>query len=76
MLQPTSNNFIANAAAALKNEPLQEALAVVRKHGIQTRANAVAALPEFEALRDQVGRHLRPHGSATQDDRFLDVALH
>lgn len=60
MLQPTSNNFIANAAVALKNEPLQEALAVVRKHGIQARANTVAALPEFEALRDQA-RDLKNH---------------
>ncbi len=60
MLQPTSNNFTANAAAALKNEPLQEALAVVRSHSIQTRAKTVAALPEFEALRDQA-RDLKNH---------------
>ena len=30
----------------------------------------------LEALRHQVGGHLRPHRSAAQDDRFLDVTLH
>jgi L-lactate dehydrogenase complex protein LldF len=60
MLQPTSNDFVANSTGALANEPLQEALGVLRTQSIPNRARAAAALPEFEALRDRA-RDLKNH---------------
>ena len=44
------------------------AVAGARRHHVQQR--------HLEALRHQVGRHLRAHGPGAQHDRLLDVALH
>ncbi len=57
---PTSSQFNANAAKALRNDTLQEALRTLPE-GFQTkRSKAVAAMPEFEALRDQ-GKAIKDH---------------
>ena len=48
----TSPQFKQNAKAALADEQLQRSLTHVRKNFIDKRAKAAAALPEFEALRD------------------------
>lgn len=51
-MQTTSQKFKENAKAALANEQLQASLIHVRHNFIDKRAKAAAALPEFEALRD------------------------
>jgi L-lactate dehydrogenase complex protein LldF len=60
MLQPTSNAFSENATGAIADVQLQEALGILRTHSIPNRNRAAAALPEFEALRDQA-RDLKNH---------------
>ena len=49
---PTSPAFKQNARAAIGHAGLQKALANSRPQFMARRANAVANLPEFEALRD------------------------
>ncbi len=51
-MQITSPGFKRNATRALGDEQLQKALGHVRSNFIDKRAAAAAALPEFEALRD------------------------
>ncbi len=51
-MQITSPSFKRNASRALGDEQLQKALGHVRSNFIDKRAAAAAALPEFEALRD------------------------
>jgi L-lactate dehydrogenase complex protein LldF len=51
-MQITSPGFKRNATRALGDEQLQKALGHVRSNFINKRAAAAAALPEFEALRD------------------------
>ncbi len=61
---PTSRNFKQNASAALQNETLQRAMGYLGF--TQKRAEAVARLPEFEALRDQA-RDIKDHVLAHLD---------
>ena len=56
----TSPQFKDNAHRALGDAQLQKALGNVRHAVIERRAAAAAALPEFEALRDQA-RDIRDH---------------
>jgi L-lactate dehydrogenase complex protein LldF len=56
----TSHQFKDNAHRALGDAQLQKALGNVRHAVIERRATAAAALPEFEALRDQA-RDIRNH---------------
>jgi L-lactate dehydrogenase complex protein LldF len=48
----TAPEFKANARVALADAQLQRALNNVRSHFVDKRAQAAAALPEFEALRE------------------------
>ncbi|MGH7103880.1 MAG: LutB/LldF family L-lactate oxidation iron-sulfur protein [Acetobacteraceae bacterium] len=59
-MQPTSSAFKKNAHAALGNAGLQRALARTKPHFQERRAAAVAALPEFEELRE-IGRQIKNH---------------
>jgi L-lactate dehydrogenase complex protein LldF len=69
-MMPTSRQFNAHAADALRNDTLQEALRTI-PDGFQTkRRKAVAALPEFEALRDQ-GKAIKDH-VLTHLDLYLE----
>jgi len=63
-MQPTSQNFAANAHRALGNPTLQRAMAMTRTGFSEKRAAAVARLPEFDALRDQgvaIKNHVLAH---------------
>ncbi len=59
-MQPTSSAFKKNAHAALGDAGLQRALARTKPHFQERRAAAVAALPEFEELRE-IGRQIKNH---------------
>ncbi|MBY0333643.1 MAG: iron-sulfur cluster-binding protein [Acetobacteraceae bacterium] len=62
----TSPRFKENAARALANPGLQKALGTAKGAFLQRRAAAVAALPEFEQLRD-IGRDIKNHTLAHLD---------
>jgi L-lactate dehydrogenase complex protein LldF len=62
----TSPAFKENAARALVDTGLQKALARVKPEFHSRRAQAVAALPEFEQLRD-IGRDIKDHTLAHLD---------
>jgi L-lactate dehydrogenase complex protein LldF len=62
----TSPAFKENAHRALADAGLQKALARTRPQASGKRAAAVAALPEFEALRD-IGRDIKNHTLANLD---------
>jgi L-lactate dehydrogenase complex protein LldF len=62
----TSPAFKDNARAALADAGLQKALANARTGFVAKRARAVAALPEFEALREE-GREIKNHVLANLD---------
>jgi L-lactate dehydrogenase complex protein LldF len=57
---PTSNSFRANSRDGLANPTLQSALAKMKVGFPTKRAEAVAKLPEFDALRDQA-RDIKNH---------------
>jgi L-lactate dehydrogenase complex protein LldF len=62
-----SRNFEANARAGLADQSLQRALAIMTQSGFAPRRrDAVARLPEFEALRD-TGRAIKEHTLAHLD---------
>lgn len=63
---PTSHLFKQSSHDALRDSQLQRALGNVRHTVIERRAAAAAALPEFEALRDQA-RDIRDHVIAHLD---------
>ncbi|MFN7009342.1 MAG: LutB/LldF family L-lactate oxidation iron-sulfur protein [Allorhizobium sp.] len=65
-MQFTAPQFKENAARALHDPQLQKALQNVEKGFIYKRAVAVAALPEFDALRDN-GRDIKNHTLAHLD---------
>src|SRR4051812_34985614 len=65
-MHPTSHAFPANARAELGNETLQRALGMARTGFPARRAQAVARLPEFEALRE-AGRAIKDHTLAHLD---------
>ncbi|WP_291298748.1 lactate utilization protein B [Elioraea sp.] len=67
----TSPAFKQNATTALADAGLQKALANAKAGFMQKRARAVAALPEFEALRD-LGRDIKNHTIAHLDF-YLDT---
>ena len=62
----TSPVFKENAARALVDPGLQKALARVKPEFHSRRAQAVAAMPEFERLRD-IGRDIKNHALANLD---------
>lgn len=59
-MQITSPRFKKNAHEALQNPPLQKAMGNVEVNFIGRRAASAAALPEFEALRDNA-RDIKNH---------------
>lgn len=59
-MQSTSRNFASNASAALANKTLQQALGRFQSGFSVRRAQAVARLPEFDALCDQA-RRIKDH---------------
>jgi L-lactate dehydrogenase complex protein LldF len=65
-MHPTSHAFPANARAELGNPTLQRALGMARTGFPARRAQAVARLPEFEALREE-GRAIKDHTLAHLD---------
>jgi L-lactate dehydrogenase complex protein LldF len=69
-MQPTSHRFPENAHDALTNAQLQQALGNVRVNFIHKRAEAVAKLPEFDALR-KAGREMRDRVLADLDTHLL-----
>jgi L-lactate dehydrogenase complex protein LldF len=62
----TSPAFKANARRAIADPGLQKALSFSRPQFVARRAHAVAALPEFEELRD-IGREIKNHTLANLD---------
>jgi L-lactate dehydrogenase complex protein LldF len=66
MVAITSPAFRQNAAVALADAGLQKALGTAKGAFLQRRAAAVAALPEFEALRE-VGKTIKDHTLAHLD---------
>lgn len=66
MVQLTSPAFKQNAARALADPGLQKALGTAKGAFLQRRAAAVAALPEFERLRE-IGRDIKNHTLANLD---------
>jgi L-lactate dehydrogenase complex protein LldF len=52
-MEPTSHAFKANAHRALGNADLQRAMTMMRTGFPEKRAQAIARLPEFDALRDE-----------------------
>jgi L-lactate dehydrogenase complex protein LldF len=66
-MEAKSREFSANARAGLANDQLQHALAIMTQRGFPLRrAEAIARLPEFEALRE-VGREIKDHTLAHLD---------
>src|SRR5271165_5618088 len=65
-MESTSPAFKANVAHALADARLQKALVFTRPAFPARRAAAVAALPEFEQLRD-IGRDIKNHTLANLD---------
>jgi L-lactate dehydrogenase complex protein LldF len=66
-MEAKSREFSASARAGLANDQLQHALAIMTQRGFPLRRReAVAALPEFETLRE-VGRELKDHTLAHLD---------
>jgi L-lactate dehydrogenase complex protein LldF len=62
----TSPAFKSNARAAIADAGLQKALANSRPQFMARRSAAIAALPEFEALRD-TARDIKNHTLANLD---------
>ena len=69
-MQPTSHRFPENAHDALTDAQLQQALGNVRVTFIGKRAEAVAKLPEFDAVR-KAGREMRDRVLADLDTHLL-----
>ena len=65
-MQITAEKFKDNAGRALANSQLQRALGRSRGHFLDSRARAVAALPEFEELREQA-KAIKDHTLAHLD---------
>lgn len=65
-MQPTSRAFLAEAARSLADPALQKALARSKPHFQARRTAALAALPEFEALRER-GKGIKDHTLAYLD---------
>jgi len=65
-MQATSRDFKANAHKALGNPNLQRAMGMMRTGFPKNRAQAIARLPEFDALRDE-GVAIKNHVLANLD---------
>jgi len=65
-MEPRSRYFRLNAARALSDATLQDALGRARSGFVDKRARAIAGLPEFEALRAH-GESTREHTLANLD---------
>ncbi len=65
-MHATSRSFAANARAALADDHLQRALTRLQSGFPRQRRDAVARLPEFEALRE-AGRSIKDHTLAHLD---------
>ena len=65
-MQVTSPAFKQNAARAMADVGQQKALGTAKGAFLKRRAAAVAALPEFERLRD-IGRDIKNHALANLD---------
>ncbi len=59
-MEASSRSFKRNARAALLNDELQQALGQMKQGFVANRANAIARLPEFEALRAE-GKAIKEH---------------
>jgi L-lactate dehydrogenase complex protein LldF len=70
-MQSTSHLFKDNAARALADKDLQQALVNVRTKFIGKRTDAIDALPEFEALRD-AARDLKNHVLSRLDEYLVE----
>ena len=70
-MQSTSHLFKENAARALNDKPLQQALVHVRTKFIDKRMQAIEALPEFDALRD-AARDLKNHVLSRLDEYLVE----
>ncbi|HEV8391477.1 MAG TPA: LutB/LldF family L-lactate oxidation iron-sulfur protein [Dongiaceae bacterium] len=70
-MQSTSHLFKDNASRALKDAHLQQALVHVRTKFIVKRAQAIDALPEFDALRD-AARDLKDHVLSRLDEYLVE----
>jgi L-lactate dehydrogenase complex protein LldF len=69
--ETTSHAFPSNARAALRNPILQRALGNLKQGFPVKRAEVVAGLPEFEALRD-VARDIKDH-TLSNLDAYLEI---
>ncbi len=65
-MKSTAHHFQTQAKTALNNPQLQSALQRTKSHFIDKRRDAVAALPEFEALR-QTASDIKEHSLAHLD---------
>jgi L-lactate dehydrogenase complex protein LldF len=66
-MQATSRDFQANARLGLADFNLQQALDIMTRRGFpMRRAEVIAKLPEFDALRE-VGREIKDHTLANLD---------
>src|SRR5580658_2684662 len=65
-MEATSHNFTDNARVGLANPELRRALGMARTGFPARRAEAIARLPEFEALRDE-GKAIKDHTIAHLD---------
>ncbi len=70
-MQSTSHLFKENAARALNDKHLQQALVHVRTKFIDKRMQAIEALPEFDALRD-AARDLKNHVLSRLDEYLVE----
>src|ERR1700676_1634048 len=70
-MDPTSRAFVDNAHAGLANPVLRRALGIAGTGFPARRAEAIARLPEFEALRDE-GKAIKDHTIARLD-YYLDL---
>ncbi len=76
-MKVTSGAFKENAARALGDGDLRQALAALEHNFAGRRAQAVAALPEFDQLRDQA-RDIKDHVLANLDyylERFEETVV-
>jgi L-lactate dehydrogenase complex protein LldF len=70
-MQSTAHLFKDNAARALNDQNLQQALTHVRTKFIDKRLDAIKALPEFDALRD-AARDLKNHVLSRLDEYLVE----
>ncbi len=72
-MEATSHNFTDNARRELANPVLRRALGMAGTGFPARRAEAIARLPEFEALRDE-GKAIKDH-PITHLDYYLEGSM-